>query len=61
MILHLGDLNELWGEPVFEETPNFDQPLGSVSTDSRTLSQGNFFVPLVVNHFLLFCCSKGHL
>jgi len=45
------DLIKLWGVPVNQEKINFDLPIGLISTDTRTLKKGNFFVPLIGNTF----------
>ena len=45
------ELVELWGKPVNQENINLDLPIGLISTDTRTIEKGNFFVPLVGNKF----------
>ena len=54
-MLKLGQLVQLWGVPsgVAPErwSPLQDQPLGPVCTDSRRLTGGALFVPLVGEHF----------
>ena len=45
------DLFELWGEPVNQENINLDLPVGFISTDTRTIKRGNFFVPLIGKRF----------
>ena len=45
------DLIKLWGEPVNQEKINPNLPIGFISTDTRTIEKGNFFVPLVGNKF----------
>ena len=45
------DLKKLWGKAVNEEKIDLDSPIGFISTDTRTLEKGNFFVPLVGNNF----------
>ena len=50
MTLVIQQLIDLWGPPaagVFQP----DAPLGPVCTDSRQLSPGDFFVPLVGERF----------
>ena len=47
----LGDLNNLWGEPISLGKKNLYDSLGSVCIDSRNLSSGDFFVPLVGESF----------
>ncbi len=46
MVLSLYHLNHIWGEPIALDTLTIDLPLGPVCTDSRSLSKGDFFVPL---------------
>ena len=45
------DLIKLWGKPENHEESNIDLPVGKISTDSRTIKKGDFFVPLVGNRF----------
>lgn len=45
------DLIKLWGRPFNQEKIDLDLPIGYVSTDTRSLEKGNFFVPLVGNRF----------
>ena len=45
------DLINLWGKPVNKEKIDLDLPIGSISTDTRTIEKGNFFVPLVGKEF----------
>ena len=45
------DLIKLWGKPVNQEKIDLDLPVGLISTDTRTIEKGNFFVPLVGNKF----------
>ena len=45
------DLIELWGIPVNQEKINLELPVGFVSTDTRTIKKGDFFVPLIGNKF----------
>ena len=45
------DLIRLWGEPVNQEKIDLDVPIGIVSTDTRTIERGDFFIPLVGNRF----------
>ena len=45
------DLIELWGIPVNQEKINLELPVGFISTDTRTIKKGNFFVPLIGNKF----------
>ncbi len=47
----LKDLIKLWGEPVNKKEINLNISIGVVSTDTRTIKKGNFFVPLVGNKF----------
>ena len=45
------DLKKLWGNPVNEEKIDLNLPIGLISTDTRSIEKGNFFVPLVGNRF----------
>ena len=45
------DLIKLWGKPVNQEKIDPNSPIGFISTDTRTIKKGNFFVPLVGNKF----------
>ena len=45
------DLIRLWGEPINQEEVDLTRPIGFISTDTRTIQKGNFFVPLVGNKF----------
>jgi len=45
------DLIKLWGEPINKEKIDFDLTIARVSTDSRIIEKGDFFVPLVGNRF----------
>ena len=45
------DLIKLWGKPVNQKEIDLDLPIGRISTDSRTIKKGDFFVPLVGNKF----------
>ena len=45
------DLIKLWGKPFNQKEIDLDLPIGPISTDSRTIEKGNFFVPLVGNKF----------
>ncbi len=45
------ELIKLWGKPVNQEAIDFDLPIGRISTDSRTIEKGDFFVPLIGNRF----------
>ncbi len=47
MSLCLFELNKLWGQHVFSSEHNLNMPIGFISTDSRTLNKGDFYVPLV--------------
>ena len=39
------DLKKLWGNPVNEEKIDLNLPIGLISTDTRSIEKGNFFVP----------------
>jgi UDP-N-acetylmuramoyl-tripeptide--D-alanyl-D-alanine ligase len=45
------DLIKLWGEPVNRKGIDLELPVGRISTDSRTIEKGDFFIPLVGNTF----------
>jgi len=45
------DLIELWGKPDNQKEIDLNLPIGRISTDSRTIEKGDFFVPLVGNKF----------
>ncbi|WP_269616779.1 UDP-N-acetylmuramoyl-tripeptide--D-alanyl-D-alanine ligase [Prochlorococcus marinus] len=45
------DLIKLWGEPSNQKGIDLDLPIAHISTDSRTIEKGDFFVPLVGNTF----------
>ncbi len=45
------DLIKLWGKPVNQKEIDLDLPVSRISTDSRTIEEGDFFVPLVGNSF----------
>ncbi len=51
MDIILKDLIKLWGRPINHENIDLNVPMGIVSTDTRTIEKGNFFVPLVGNRF----------
>tara|TARA_Y100001968_G_scaffold5408_1_gene4778 strand:- start:3877 stop:5274 length:1398 start_codon:yes stop_codon:yes gene_type:complete len=51
MTIFLRDLKKLWGKPINQEKIDLDLPIGKVSTDSRRIEKGNFFVPLVGKKF----------
>ena len=45
------DLIKLWGKPGNQGEIDLDLPIGRISTDTRTIEKGDFFVPLVGNTF----------
>ncbi len=45
------DLVKLWGKPFNQKEIDLNSPVGRISTDSRTIEKGDFFVPLVGNIF----------
>ena len=45
------DLIKLWGQPFNQEKIDPYLPIGHISTDTRTIKEGNFFIPLVGNKF----------
>ncbi len=51
MEINLRDLIELWGEPFFADGIKLSEPLGTISTDSRTFEKGSFYIPLVGEKF----------
>ena len=51
MNIFFKDLIKLWGEPVNPEKVDLDLRVGFISTDTRVIKKGYFFVPLVGNRF----------
>ncbi|WP_269605086.1 UDP-N-acetylmuramoyl-tripeptide--D-alanyl-D-alanine ligase [Prochlorococcus marinus] len=51
MYINFKDLIKLWGKPANQKEIDLNLPVGRISTDSRTIEQGDFFVPLVGNKF----------
>ncbi len=51
MNIFLKDLIKLWGQPVNQKNFDLNMPIGFISTDTRTIKKGNFFVPLVGDKF----------
>ena len=51
MDLCLWQLSDLWGPPVNATAPVAEQPLGPICTDSRLLTSGSVFIPLVGERF----------
>ncbi len=51
MLITLRQLKTIWGEPFNSNGSDLNVPLGTVSTDSRYLTKGSFFIPLVGEHF----------
>ena len=51
MGLYLSQLNELWGEPVFNHKLDLFKQIGPICTDSRKVRKGSFFVPLIGERF----------
>ncbi|MCP9916222.1 UDP-N-acetylmuramoyl-tripeptide--D-alanyl-D-alanine ligase [Cyanobium sp. ATX 6F1] len=49
--MRLSQLVEQWGPPVGGADLDLEQPLGPVTTDSRSLQPGSLFVPLVGERF----------
>lgn len=49
--MRLSQLVEQWGAPVGGAALDLEQPLGPVTTDSRSLRPGSLFVPLVGERF----------
>ena len=45
------ELIKLWGNAINQDKIDPDLPIGLISTDTRTIEKGNFFVPLVGNKF----------
>ncbi len=45
------DLIKLWGEPCNQKGVDLNLPIAHISTDSRIIEKGDFFVPLVGNTF----------
>ena len=55
MQITLRQLTSIWGEPVNSNSFDLNLPIGNVSTDSRKLTKGSFFVPLIGENY------DGHL
>ena len=51
MEIVLKDLIRLFGKPVNQGNIDLNLPIGFISTDTRTIKKGDFFVPLVGNKF----------
>tara|TARA_B100001250_G_scaffold243112_1_gene208987 strand:+ start:429 stop:1826 length:1398 start_codon:yes stop_codon:yes gene_type:complete len=51
MDIVLKDLVKLWGKPINQEDIDLDSPVGLISTDTRTIEKGDFFVPLIGSRF----------
>ncbi len=51
MEIILKDLVKLWGRPVNQEKIDLELPIGLISTDTRTIEKGDFFIPLVGKNF----------
>ncbi len=51
MAITFKELIKLWGKPGNQKKIDLDLPIGRISTDSRTIEKGDFFVPLVGNIF----------
>ncbi len=51
MDIILKDLIKLWGKPINQEKIDLDAPIGHISTDTRTINKGDFFVPLLGERF----------
>ena len=51
MAIILKDLVKLWGKPVNQEKIDLELPIGFISTDTRTIEKGDFFIPLVGKNF----------
>ncbi len=45
------DLNKLWGKPGTQKEIDLNLSIGRISTDSRTIEKGDFYIPLVGNTF----------
>ena len=58
------DLIKLWGEPVDQEKIDPNVPIGFISTDTRTIKKGDFFIPLIGDKydghdFIEMACDIG--
>ena len=51
MDIFFKDLIKLFGKPVNQENIDISTPVGLISTDTRTIQKGDFFIPLVGNRF----------
>ena len=47
MPITLRQLSSIWGEPCNKNHSNLNVPIGTITTDSRELTKGSFFVPLL--------------
>ncbi len=47
MPVTLRQLSSIWGEPYNTNHSNLNVPIGTIITDSRKLSKGSFFIPLL--------------
>ena len=47
MPITLRQLSSIWGEPYNRNHSNLNVPIGTITTDSRKLTKGSFFVPLL--------------
>ena len=64
MPITLRQLSSIWGEPYNRNHSNLNVPIGTISTDSRKLTKGSFFVPLLgENHdghlYITEACKRG--
>ena len=51
MAISFDSLRLLWGEPNSYETPSFSTLIGPITTDSRNISPGDFFIPLIGQNY----------
>ena len=51
MPIKLSKLKELWGNPGFSHSVDFQKQLGCICIDTRKLEKGDFFVPLVGKNY----------
>ena len=51
IVLCLRQLNDLWGKPIYQSKLDLSASIGPVSTDSRKIIDGSFYVPLIGKTF----------
>ena len=51
MVLFLKEVVDIWGAPANYSLNELNSPLGPICTDSRQLTKGCFFIPLIGEKF----------